>query len=221
VDFFYNTVVVRLSVANRDTPSPSVRNITRVFRMATPAEIAEGAQWYADAYEIAVALAAKSSTTVEIAAGVIAALSPLKSWGTNVNLAARFLAAGGLHEGYLRSQLAKARAILAGADIEATLSGDKTVNFYHSIATAGAKGVTIDRHAWALAVNIRYEEGTMPTLKGKRYALAVDAYTRAAKILSREYGTTLTPAMVQSVTWVLWRRKFWSATAWDSYDEVV
>lgn len=200
--------------------TPSVRNITRLFRTATTEQIVAGSAWYENAYGLADALATKHGTTAEIAAGVIAALSPLNSWGSNLNLAEAFLRAGGLHAGYLSAGLAKARAILAGADIEPTLSGAKTINFYRSIITAGREGVCIDRHAWSLAVNVRYEEGNIPTLKGKRYTLAVEAYKRAAKILSREYGETFTPAQVQAVTWVLWRQKFWAAGAFDSHDEI-
>lgn len=201
------------------THTPSTRNITRLFRTATPEQIAAGAAWYFDANEVAKALAAKNNVSVEVAAGVLAALSPLNSWGANVNLAARFLAAGGLHEGYLGTGLAKARAILAGADPVITLNGLKTVNFYRSILTAGAEGVTIDRHAWSLAVNVRYAEGSIPSLSGKRYGSAADAYRRAAAILSREYGT-VTAAQVQAVTWTLWRNKFWAEGAWDSRDEI-
>lgn len=194
---------------------PSTRNITRLFRTATVAEIREHAQWYSTARSIAEAMGIVYSVSTEQAAGVIAATSPLNSWGANVKLAERVLAAGGLTAGYLSTGLAKADRILAGEDIETVLNGLKTVNFYRSIVTAGITGICIDRHAWSLAVNVRYADDSMPGLTGKRYAAAVDAYTRAARILSREYEAELTPAMVQSVTWMLWRRKFWSEGAWD------
>lgn len=204
-----------------NTDTPNVQHITRLFRSATPEQIVAGAQWYSDAYALASALAAKNDVSVEIAAGVIAACSPLLSWGANVNLAARFLSTpGGLHAGYLGAQLAKARAIAGGADIVKTLGGEKTINFYRSIVSAGREGVCIDRHAWSLAVNVRYGENGMPTLKGKRYALAVAAYKRAAVILSREYDTPLSAAQVQSVTWTLWRSKFWSIGAFDGHAEI-
>lgn len=199
-------------------PAPLTRNITRLFREATPEQIIAGADWYTDAHNVADALAVRYGVTLEVAAGVLAALSPLQSWGANVNLAARFLAAGGLTEGYLGVGLAKARAILAGADIVATLKGSKIVNFYLSIVTKGLEGVAVDRHAWSLAVNTRYSgEDTFPTITGKRYAATVSVYTRAAEILSKEYGMTLTPAQIQSVTWVLWRNKFWAEGAFDKH----
>lgn len=196
---------------------PRTANITRLFRTATPEQIIAGADWYSDAYEIAAALGVKNGVSTAVAAGVIAALSPLNSWGNNVNLAARFLAAGGLDNGYLKGGLAKAKRILAGADITATLNGEKTQNFYLSILTSGKHGVCIDRHAYALASNVR---GETPNLKGARYAEIVECYTRAAKILSREYGEKITPAQVQSVTWTLWRSKFWAEGAFDSIDAI-
>jgi hypothetical protein len=202
------------------THTPRTANITRLFRTATVEQIAAGADWYRDAHEIATALAAKNDVSVEIAAGVIAALSPLQSWGANVNLAARFLAAGGLNAGYLSVGLAKGRAILAGADILSTLKGSKIQNFYLGILTSGESGVCVDRHAYSLAVNHRFAEGNIPSLSGKRYAATVAAYESAARILSREYGVKFTPAQIQAVTWVLWRNKFWSAGAFDGHNEI-
>lgn len=195
--------------------TPSTRNVTRVFREASPEQIQAGMDWYADARRIAGVYAERYGVTVEVAAGVIAALSPLNSWGANLNLAARFLDAGGLDAGYLKANLAKARAIYAGADVESTLSGLKVTNFYRSIVSAGAKGVCVDRHAYCLATNDRASSNDVPSLSAKRYAELSECYVRAAKILSRELEQTITPAVVQSVTWTVWRNKWWSAGAFD------
>jgi len=202
-------------MATATAPAPSTRNITKLFRQATPDQISAGLDWYRDAHDIAGGLASEHGTTIEVTSGVIAALSPLNSWVSNVGLAGRFLAAGGLDAGYLSTGLRKAQAILDGADIIPTLSGEKTQNFYRSIMTAGADGVTIDRHSWSLSVNIRYSDDNFPSLRGKRYALAVAAHERAARILSKEYGMLITPAQTQATTWTLWRLKFWSAGAFD------
>lgn len=201
---------------SKSTLAPKTRNITMLFRKATPAEIAEGIQWYHDAYEIAEALGAKNGITVERAAGIIAALSPLQSWGANVNLAARFMAAGGLSEGYLKNGLSKASRILAGEQILQVLSGLKVKNFYLGIASKGVLGVCLDRHSWSVACGHRFGN-FMPSLTPKRYAAGVEAYTRAARILSKEYDEDFTPAQVQAVTWKLYRRMFWSDGAFDSF----
>jgi len=202
-----------------DTRMPKTAHITRLFRTATPEQIDTAVNWYADAHEVASALAVKNGVWIGTAAGIIAACSPMLSWGANVNLAARLMKEGGLTSGYLKSNLAKANRILAGEVPLDVLGGDKVRAFYLGIFHAGrTTAVCIDRHAWSLAVNHRYAEGNIPTLKGKRYAAAQEAYTRAARILSIEYGRDLTPPMVQSVTWVLWRAKFWAEGAFDNFD---
>lgn len=198
------------------TLAPLTRHVTRLFRTATPEQIQSGRDWYANAYRAAWELAAEHNTSMVVAAGVISATSPLNSWGANVRLAGRVLAAGGTkNDGYLGAGLAKANAIILGADIESTLRGLKTVNFYRSIRSAGAEGVTIDRHSWSVAVNHRYEGGEIPSLSNARYESAAECYRRAASILSDESGATLSAAEVQAVTWELWRRKFWAEGAWD------
>lgn len=197
---------------------PSTRNITRLFRTATPEQVDAGMEWYAEANDLAVAWAARFNYSVETVAGIIAALSPMMSWAANVNLVERFLVAGGLHEGYLGANLAKARAILAGAEPVATLGGLKVTNFYLGIISRGTEGVCVDRHAYSLSVNTRFPEGSIPSLSPKRYAEVADTYRNAAAILNRE-GYGVTPAQVQSVTWVLWRQKFWAVGAWDRKTE--
>lgn len=194
------------------------RNITSVFRSADAELIAEGVNWYADARLIADAFAAKHDLPVHVTAGVLAALSPLNSWGSNVNLAARMFASGGtLTTGYLHTNLAKARRIIAEGTIDA-LGGLKVNNFYLSIITGGADGVTIDRHAYCLAHNDRSRSNDVPKLSPKRYAEIADKYRRASVILSKEYGMPLSPAVVQAVTWVVWRRRYWGAGAFDNYN---
>ena len=197
----------------RKIMNPHTRNVTRVFRAATPAEVESGAEWYRDTREVARAMGETYGTSLAQAAGIIAALSPLKSWGANVNLAHRFMAAGGLHTGYLSGGLSKARAILKGDHPLDVLGGLKVRNFYLSIITSGAEGVCVDRHAYSVAVGTRVVG--VPSLSVKRYDAVAERYRRAAKVLSREYGTDLTPAQVQSVTWSLWRRRYWSAGAFD------
>lgn len=195
--------------------TPDADNIIAVFREATPDQLQAGLDWYADARRIAEGFAGTYGVTPEVAAGVIAALSPMNGWGANLNLAARFLDAGGLDAGYLKPQLAKARAILTGAPIKPTLSGLKTQNFYQSIITEGAEGVCIDRHAYCIAVNDRSVSNAIPSLSAKRYAEVADCYVRAAIALSRELGAFLPAAVVQSVTWTVWRQKFWAVGAFD------
>lgn len=200
------------------TLSPSTRNITRVFRTATAEQRAAGFDWYADAHDTAKEFAATYGVTLEQAAGVIAALSPLNSWGANVKLARRMIASGGtMTTGYLTVGLTKARAILAGADPAELLTSDKVAAFYHGIVTRGATDrVTIDRHAFDIAVNIRHTDATRPNIGKRVYRDASAAYVRAARILSREIGMEVSAAQVQAITWTTWRNRYWSVGAFDA-----
>jgi len=187
--------------------TPMVRRILSVYRSATAAQLDAGTNWYSDAHGIASDYALAHNVTTEVAAGIIAALSPMQSYGANLNLARRFLASKGtLDHGYLSLGLGKARDIYNGSDILPTLNGDKVKNFYQSIVTAGKDGVTIDRHAYCLAIG---ERAKNVNLTPKRYALVASAYVRAAEIAG------ITPAEIQAVTWVVWRQRYWAVGAFD------
>jgi hypothetical protein len=205
-------------MANNQTPL--TRNITRVFRKATSEQVTTGLDWYAEAHEFALDSAARHGITLAQSAGILAALSPMQSWGANKALAERFMAAGGLDAGYLPDNLAKARRILSGevesADI---LTSNKVGAFFHGILTRGQTDVVcIDRHAWDIAVNVRNTDQTRPGLGSKaRYGAAVEAYVNAARILTPEVGMPLFPAELQAVVWVTWRHRFWAEGAFDGH----
>lgn len=202
-------------MATTTLPLPSARNVTRIFRQASELHVKSGLAWYADAMRVAETLAGDYGIRNDQAAGILAALSPLHSWGANVALADRFLA-GTRDSGYLSVGLAKARAILAGSDILDTLGSEKISNFYLCIVAGGrTDAVCIDRHAMDIAVNRRMSGSTRPKLKGARYAAFQAPYIRAAEIISRETGADWYAAQVQAVTWRAWRARFWSEGAFD------
>ncbi len=183
---------------------PDVANILRVFARADIADVNAGIDWYADARESAAELAQRHGYSVEVAAGVISALSPLNEWSKNLRDADRVL--GGNFTGCLGVSLDKARRIMAGEDIVSVLHADKTVNFYLSILSAGKEGVCVDRHAFDIAVGFRSPDKNRSI--GKRlYRDIAAAYTLAADIITSE-GLPVTPAEVQSVTWEEHRREW-------------
>jgi hypothetical protein len=193
---------------------PNVRNVTRVFRAATDAQRDAGLNWYADALKISEAYGAAYGVTTRQAAGVIAALSPLNSWGANLSLAARFLEAGGLSAGYLGVGLRKANLILAGKDPESLLTSLKVGAFFQCIVTGGqTDAVCVDRHAFSIAHYSRTVH--VPSLTATRYNAIADTYRNAARILSKTQGQAVSAPEVQAVTWVAWRERFWAAGAFD------
>lgn len=205
--------------------NPLTRNITRMFREATPEQLSAGAEWYARARRLAVELANSLPTDhphhgdVTRAAAVIAVLSPRTSWQENVDLArqAYRIAARG---GWLASDwhvlptlglsarkvgaLLRTHTVTDPADV---VSGPKVTAFFRTIADPLDRyAVVVDRHAYDVSVGrVTDEDERQRGLSGKRYESVCDVYRRAARVLSRESGTLITPSTVQAVTWVVWR----------------
>ncbi len=196
--------------------------------MATPEQRSKGLNWYAEAYETAVRFAQAYGHSVEVSAGVIAATSPNNSWRANVKLAERILKTGDTSRGYFRVGLAKCERILNGEDPEIVLTSKtyfKVTNFYRGILSRGTQGVCVDRHAWDIYTGTRHTEDKSvglpirPQVAGKRYADAVAAYEQAAREISAQEGIELSGCEVQAVTWIVWRRQFWSDGAFDVQEE--
>ena len=184
---------------------PLTRRATACYRSATPRQLAAGERWYPDAHELAHRQAHDHHVTIEVASGVLAALSPRNGWGPNVMLAERMLASGGtLDRGTLGRSLEQARAIVAGTHPLEVLNGPKTRAFYEAILSAGeSSAAVIDRHAWDMLVGQRGSSGLTP----RQYREASDRMTRAARICE------VSTSHMQAVTWVTWRELWWSPTA--------
>ncbi len=177
--------------------TPSVDNVLRTYRQATPEQIADGMTWYGEAHSLAVAL---DPTNVERSAGVISALSPQLIWERNAALAIRAYG-DGQASGCLPDSIRKANAILNGADVATTLNGAKTVAFAQVIADpTDYCAVVIDRHAFDIAVGGVTDQKRRGTLGRKGvYDLFADAYREAA------HRVGISPSQMQAVTWVVWR----------------
>lgn len=177
------------------------RNILKAFRAADGEDEREGMEWYREAHALALSL---DPENVERAAGIIAVLSPMKSWPMNVRLARGVYA--GEFSGTFKRNMDKARAMLDGAHPLDVLSGDKVIAFYHNIL-GSPDYVTIDRHAIDIAVGRPMDDKARAAYMGKRKrAELVEAYRRAAVIASREAGKPVHPHQIQAVTWVWWRK---------------
>jgi hypothetical protein len=201
----------------------SATNIVEVWDSATDAQMVAGLNWYREAHETAHALAGKYHVAPSVAAGILAAMSPNTSWVANVMLAENVLA--GTPKG-LTNGLRKCERMLAGEEPEDVLHSEKYLkvsNFYLSIITHGAMGVTIDRHAWDVYTGTRHTDKAdsgsglpiRPRVYGKRYVEAMEAYREAARILSEREGETISAGTVQSVTWVVWRARYWAEGAFE------
>lgn len=192
--------------------TPHTRNVTRVYRAATPQDLADGTEWYARARRLAEALDPSDPAR---GAAVIALVSPLTPWERNVWLAGeayRMHAVGedvGTLLPTLKGNARKVARVLGGEAPGSVVSGLKVTAFYLTIADpTNPHAVVVDRHAYDVAVGRVTNDETRSAGIGtsKRYAQLADCYARAARILSRESGTVVLPSTVQAVTWTAWRR---------------
>lgn len=183
--------------------SQHTRNIMRVFRGCTDDDVREGMSWYREAREFAASL----DTDVERAVGVIAVLSPMVSWPRNMTLARNHYA--GIYGGCLGASTTKAQRILAGEPVESVVSGVKVSAFYAAIM-GDTESVTLDRHAIDVAMGRTLSDDDRNAIgrsKARREPI-VKAYRSAARIATRECGHTVTPAEIQAIVWVGWRKRY-------------
>ena len=182
-------------------------NIIGVMHLATPVDQMTGITWYADAQAMCKVIADEVGIDWHVAAGVVAALSPNNRWErncTDAETVARLYKAGGADHAKLakvctyKANLAKAIAILGGADIEETLHGPKTIEFYRCIT--GQDDVCIDGHAYCVWFGQRLTMHKVPTIGKKLRAQIKADYKAAAEALG------LKPYEVQAITWCAWRR---------------
>lgn len=183
------------------TTTQHTRNIMRVFRACTDDDIREGMSWYVDARTFAASL----DTDVSRAVGVISVLSPLVGWPRNKTLARQHYA--GIYGGCLPSSTTKAQRILAGEPVESVVSGVKVTAFYAAIM-GDPNAVALDRHAIDVAVGRTLTDRERNSIGStKRREPIVQAYMNASRIASRESGTVITPAEIQAIVWVGWRKR--------------
>jgi hypothetical protein len=174
-----------------------VSNIIAVWRGATADQVARGRAWYRTANEVATLLAEGNTRA---GAGVIAALSPQKTWEANVKLARETFTYQEAR-GHFRNALDKAERIMAGGEPLSVLPEDsKTWNFFKAIIDPeDADPVVIDRHAHDIVAGERYGERDRGLSAKRRYATLAHAYREAARRLGE------IPSTVQAVTWVAWK----------------
>lgn len=174
-------------------------NIEAAWKQSTPSDLAEGLDWYRRARAEGRAL----GRTVSQGVGVIAALSPMTAWDTNIDQAKSLAQAHaqGLPmptSGYgFKRNTAKAWAILEGARPLDTLGGDKVRSFYRNMMGC-THSVTVDRWAVRIALGDPSHSGQVPS--GEYDAMA-DAFRRVADKLG------ITARDLQAATWIWIRRE--------------
>ncbi len=186
--------------------------------LASAADIQQGKDWYQRAYDLSVSLIhTYDGLTLGQAIGVIAALSPNNKWERNCADAESMIKLWHVGEDSRQAKVCtyntnkdKAARILEleSVDTEAIqdiLSGQKVVAFYRCIS--GFKDtVCVDGHAFAIFMGERIPTTKTPNIGKALYAAITRSYILASERSFDACGYGLTPAEVQAVTWVTYRR---------------
>ncbi len=183
------------------TLTKCVNNILKVYSQAS--DKTSSSNWYAEANFFAYGLSKKYDVPLSVACGVIASLSPLKSWDENKRIANSFLHNGkGMHTKCFIDKAVQIKQ--SNGDVEtiaSILNGNKIISFFINILEPHQQNfVTIDRHALSIAIGRNLTETEQRGVTFNQYQFFVNAYNVA--------GTKagISPVLMQSITWETWRQ---------------
>ena len=196
--------------------SVNAREIVAKFQLATSQEVQLGCDWYRSALNIAGRIASKYHIRVEVAAGVIAALSPNNRWERNIIDAEAMIkcwSAGGTDEDILAVKVCtytkmqeKALNILKGGDIITVLNGPKIIEFFNCITNPLLNDVCIDGHAYSVWFGQRLTMKQVPNIGKKLRQQIKTDYVDATMFINEELNESYSPADIQAITWVTHKR---------------
>lgn len=189
----------KLTIHGREYSRTQLKNnILKVYKIS-----GAGKGWYIESNELAVHLSSGNSLSIAQCAGIIAALSPQKSWPTNKMLAYDFIEFG-KRSGHMPVMIDKAEQITRTKDIQeiaGILNGPKITNFFYNILNpVGPEHVTIDRHALGVAICGTKRRRIDLIMTDKQYKTIASAYKWTAEQLG------ILPLELQAMTWITYRQ---------------
>lgn len=216
----YGTIIGKAAAEYGVTTADLAEQIAQTVNAMDVADAIKAGNWYFDAHAFATELAAKYNTTVEITAGIIAAVSPRMPWLRNKYVADAILAGMGkvaslsaldaakaLKLG-LGANVAMAIKIARGAKISETLTGIKRRSFYNNIvAPHNTDSVTVDTWMMLAYCNITATDKAkaLDFIRANEKALGGTGagyfmIADAVRIVAKEMN--LMPHQVQAAYWV-------------------
>lgn len=174
-----------------------IENIIAVYNRASASEIEDGLTWYPNAHVMATQL---GNGDTRFGAALLAVTSPMQRWERNVIVAKHAVEYGDPYPG-MSQTMNKVRRLLEGENPDSVVSGQKVTAFYNNILDPYGPHVTIDRHAYDIAVGMRHSDDSRPSIGKRVYEHLSSAYIQAAKNLG------IAPLSLQAITWVVWRRE--------------
>lgn len=175
----------------------SHKRIRAVWDRATHESIASGFDWYSEAQRIGEDIDRTHNLRDGSGAGILAALSPQKSWPVNISLAWELVETGNC--GQMRANVVKALRIRAGESPLDVLGGRKVRAFYSCILGTDSEAC-IDRHAVSIYMGRHCADSDLKLLS------RVGVHDRIAGAYQTVADAVGQPVhVVQAVTWVQWR----------------
>lgn len=176
-----------------------------ILKMWDLTQADERHDWYLEAFRYGVELSSKTGHTISVskACGVIAALSPLKSWELNKKIAKDMLETRDCGQMGIFKKKALDIMDSDGSDesILDILNGRKISAFYLNIKYPNkANNVTIDRHALSVALGYRTTDQDYAGMTANQYEFFVQCFILAA------VQVNVSPLIMQSATWVRFRK---------------
>lgn len=177
-----------------------VNNILRIWELTDDVERMD---WYLEAHKWAEWVGQVNQVSTAKVCGILASLSPVKTWNQNLKCASDMITRGDC--GHMVVFKDKARRILASDGNNQTildiLNGNKIKAFYTNIMYPQLNSeITIDRHALSIALGYWVTDEDYQGMTKKQYQFFVDCYTKA----SNKAGVS--GLVMQSATWVKWRK---------------
>lgn len=179
-------------------------NIKEIWETLSLCSYLEGKNWYWEAHNICQDIADEFNIPIDVVCGVMAAMSPQKSWNENIKLCKRYCENSKDFKGHVRGVISKAHIISMystsykdrKAFIERMLKGDKIVNFFNNILNPYDRSwVTIDRHHIQICTGLKIE-----TVTYKQYDFLKEETIKFAKTVN------LIPCELQSILWIHFRK---------------
>lgn len=206
--FDLSNVPARERVLALPEPEEAEERIHLLLPEVTEEDMSSGLSWYFDVNQLCQEWSAQvgqANFTPIHAAGIIAALSPMRSWPDNIRKAREVLDTGTTTG--LGHTLETAQLIRHGFDPEFLIGRTgqnlKVQAFFNNIAFPDtSKHVTVDRHMWTFLCNdfdVVRKAGLY--FKSYEYEWASDRVRNVAADLE------ILPHQLQSVIWLTWRRK--------------
>ena len=150
--------------------------------------------WYDEVHELCKHWAKETDHTVPQVAGIIAVLSPMVPWDTNLRWAYEVLTENEPKNYMLEVNLKKALRIKSGEHPSQVLGGLKVRSFYANILRPhGTGSITIDRHMLRLIGHSKDQ------VTPKQYHVIAERYKQQARLHN------LKPCAYQALLWCLTR----------------